>query len=110
MTSCVNVKDGTLVLQRKSFLRKQQTKYKYNPVGAGYSKIGKSIVTRRIMCDLAGGEFKLAFLPKLSRKRKETKPKGHLDFVYLDKDMRVTTNEKGEVSVHLRPDFKRTIL
>lgn len=81
---------------------------KYDPVGAGFDKVGNRIILRRIMCDIVGANLKIWKLPRipLPLRRKG----GFLDFVYLDQNMRVTKGSRGGTFVHFRPEFLEEVL
>lgn len=82
----------------------------YTPVdnGATVSKEG-SLVPRRIMCDITDAGVKLFRLPRLRLKFLQRKG-GYLDFVYLDKDIRVTRGNRGGFFFHGRPAFVEKML
>jgi hypothetical protein len=82
---------------------------KYRPVGTGFSKIGNSIVIRRIMCDIVAASIKLWRFPRIPLPFLRRKG-GYLDFIYLDSDMRVTKGNRGGVFVHFRPAFLEKVL
>jgi hypothetical protein len=63
------------------------------------------IVLRRISCDIVGASWKFWKLPRIPLPLR--KKGGHLDFVYLDREMRITRGNRGGVFVHFRPDFLR---
>jgi len=83
---------------------------KYNPVAENFDKSadGKNIVLRRIACDIIKVSFKFWRFPKvpLPLKRKG----GYLDFLYLDKDIRVTKGNRGSLFVHFRPEYLEKVL
>lgn len=77
----------------------------YSPSTDAYSKTkdGK-IVLRRIGCDIEKATFKFWKLPTLNLfflKRKG----GFLEFMYMDKDIRITRGNRGGLFVHFRPEF-----
>ena len=79
--------------------------YQYDPVTAGFSKTSSGkIVLRRISCDIVSAKFKFWFLPSLSLPFLRRKG-GYLDFIYMDKDIRITKGNRGGLFVHFRPDF-----
>jgi hypothetical protein len=59
---------------------------------------------RRIGCDIVKATFKFWKLPTVSLSFLKKKG-GYLDFVYLDKDIRITRGNKGGLFVHFRSDF-----
>jgi hypothetical protein len=76
----------------------------YNPVSNGFTQdVDGNIVVRRIMCDIVGAGFKYRWLPYLPLPLRSKG--GYLDFLYLDKDIRVTKGNRGGLFVHFRPDF-----
>ena len=77
----------------------------YNPTNEAYDigADGKTIVLRRISCDITGASFQYRKLPKLPLPLK--KKGGYLDVLYLDDDMRITRGNRGGLFVHFRPDF-----
>jgi PAP_fibrillin len=79
----------------------------YAPLSQGYSlsPIKKSIVLRRIACDIVGASWKFWFLPRIPLPL--TVKGGYLEFVYMDKDIRITKGNRGGLFVHFRPDFLR---
>jgi hypothetical protein len=79
-------------------------RFQYSPLSQAYSKTtdGK-IVLRRIGCDIVGASFKFWKLPKLPLPLR--KKGGYLDFIYMDKDIRVTRGNRGGLFVHFRPAF-----
>lgn len=91
-----NVKFG-----RRSELR---SAVKYNPVGKAFTKIGNSIVLRRVMCDIDGASLKVWRFPRLPLPFLRRKG-GYLDFIYLDNDIRITRCNRGGLSVYFRPEF-----
>lgn len=58
---------------------------------------------RRISCDIVGASWKWWKLPKIPLPLRAKG--GYLDFVYLDKDMRITRGNRGGIFVHFRPEF-----
>jgi len=80
------------------------SKVKYSPLSQGYSKTADGkIVLRRIGCDIVDASFKFWKLPKV--KLPLRKKGGYLDFIYMDKDIRVTRGNRGGLFVHFRPEF-----
>ena len=77
----------------------------YNPVSAGFTKRGSTIVLRRIACDIVGASLRLFQRFKIPLSWFFNKKGGYLDFVYLDSDVRVTKGNRGGVFVHFRPAF-----
>jgi hypothetical protein len=61
------------------------------------------IVLRRIACDIIAATFKFWWLPKISLPLR--RKGGYLDFIYMDKDIRVTKGNRGGLFVHFRPEF-----
>lgn len=78
---------------------------KYTPLSQGYSRspIQKNIVLRRIGCDIIGASWKFWFFPKIPLPLRVKG--GYLEFVYMDKDIRITKGNRGGLFVHFRPDF-----
>lgn len=74
---------------------------KYRPVAEAFDK-QKSIILRRIRCDIMGAGWKFGFLPKLPIPLKRSG--GFLDFQYLDEDIRVTSGNRGGLFVHARQE------
>jgi hypothetical protein len=68
----------------------------------------KSIILRRIACDIIGASWKFGRLPRLPLPLRIKG--GYLDFVYLDGDIRVTKGNRGGLFVHGRPDFVASII
>ena len=81
------------------------TYIKYEPQTTAYSKTtdGK-IVLRRIGCDIIRAGFKVWKLPRIGLPFLRRKG-GYLEFVYMDKDIRVTKGNRGGLFVHFRPEF-----
>lgn len=77
---------------------------KYRPVADNFDRSFNSIVLRRIACDITKAGIKVGRLPRLSLFFLRKKG-GYLDFVYLDKDIRVTKGNRGGLFVHVRPEF-----
>lgn len=77
----------------------------YNPVSAGFTKRGSTIVLRRIACDIVGASLRLFQRIKIPLSWFFNKKGGYLDFVYLDSDIRVTKGNRGGIFVHFRPAF-----
>jgi hypothetical protein len=76
----------------------------YYPESTAYSKTSDGkIVLRRIGCDIIGAGFKVWRFPRLPLPLR--KKGGYLDFVYMDKDIRVTKGNFGGLFVHFRPEF-----
>lgn len=75
----------------------------YRPSADNFDIVGsdKSVVLRRILCDITNVAFKKGPLrvsfPFLKKKG------GFLDVLYLDKDVRVTRGNRGGLAVHSRP-------
>lgn len=61
-------------------------------------------VPRRIACDIVDAGVKFFGLPRWRLKFLERKG-GYLDFVYMDRDIRVTRGNRGGLFVHARPAF-----
>jgi hypothetical protein len=76
---------------------------KYRPVADNFEKSGKSIILRRISCDIVGASWKYGRLPRLPLPLRVKG--GYLDFLYLDGDIRVTKGNRGGIFVHGRPSF-----
>lgn len=96
---------GSVMLGKRSEVRSVVA---YTPVGEGHTKVGKSIVLRRIMCDIVGANLKLWRFPRVPVPLRAKG--GYLDFVYLDEDVRVTKGNRGGVFVHFRPDFLEKVM
>jgi len=77
------------------------SRVKYRPTGENFDKIGDNIVLRRVAVQIQSVSWKFWKLPKLSF---PLRAKGYLDFLYLDKDLRVTRGNRGGLFVHMRPD------
>eukprot|EP00980_Cylindrotheca_fusiformis_P031114 scaffold25830_cov162-Cylindrotheca_fusiformis.AAC.15 len=94
--------DGYVKVLKKGLV---YSKVKYTPLSDAYSTTtdGK-IVLRRIGCDIVKATFKFWKLPTLSLPFLKKKG-GYLEFVYLDKDIRITRGNKGGLFVHFRPAF-----
>jgi hypothetical protein len=76
----------------------------YDPLSTNYSKTASGkIVLRRIGCDIIEAYFKFWRLPglPLPLKRKG----GYLEFIYMDKDIRITRGNRGGLFVHFRPEY-----
>lgn len=61
----------------------------------------KSVILRRVACDIVGASWKFWKLPRLPLPLRVKG--GYLDFVYLDKDLRVTRGNRGGLFIHARP-------
>jgi hypothetical protein len=68
----------------------------------------KSIILRRIACDIIGASWKFGRLPRLPIPLRSKG--GYLDFIYLDGDIRVTRGNRGGLFVHGRPGFVQSIM
>jgi hypothetical protein len=89
---------------------KVYSKVKYSPTSKAYSKTSDGkIVLRRLDCDIVKATFKWWKLPTISLGFLKKKG-GYLDFVYMDKDIRVTRGSRGGLFVHFRPDFLKAQL
>jgi hypothetical protein len=77
----------------------------YTPLSQGYSlsPIKENIVLRRIACDIVGASWKFWFLPRIPLPLRVKG--GYLEFVYMDKEVRITKGNQGGLFVHFRPDF-----
>ena len=94
--------DGDVKVLKKGIV---YSKVKYSPSSEEYSKTSDGkIVLRRIGCDIIKATFKFWKLPTLSLGILKKKG-GHLDFVYLDRDIRITKGNRGGLFVHFRPEF-----
>jgi hypothetical protein len=80
---------------------------KFTPVAENFDKVGSKIVLRRIACDIVGASWKFWKLPRIPLGLK--KKGGFLDFVFLDKDVRLTRGNRGGVFVHFRPAFLEAV-
>lgn len=77
----------------------------YRPVAAGFTTTrDHKIVLRRIACDIVKAFIKIWKLPGLPLPFLKRKG-GFLDFWYLDKDLRVTSGNRGGLFVHARPEY-----
>jgi len=74
---------------------------KYKPIAEQFEKISNSIVLRRVMCNIKAALIKVWKLPALYI---PLPTRGYLDFLYLDKELRVTKGNRGSLFVHVRPD------
>uniref|UniRef100_A0A7S2WRD8 Plastid lipid-associated protein/fibrillin conserved domain-containing protein n=1 Tax=Eucampia antarctica TaxID=49252 RepID=A0A7S2WRD8_9STRA len=82
---------------------------KYHPVAANFDKTTDgSIVLRRVSCDIVDAFFKYKRIPKISFPFFKVKG-GHLDFLYLDDDIRITRGNRGGLFVHLRPKYLESL-
>jgi hypothetical protein len=68
----------------------------------------KSIILRRIACDIVGASWKFGRLPRLPIPLRSKG--GYLDFIYLDADIRVTRGNRGGLFVHGRPSFVQRMM
>jgi hypothetical protein len=68
----------------------------------------KSIILRRIACDIIGASWKFGRLPRLPIPLRSKG--GYLDFIYLDGDIRVTRGNRGGLFVHGRPSFVQQMM
>lgn len=83
----------------------------YRPTADNFETAGsdnKSIILRRIACDIIGASWKFGRLPRLPIPLRSKG--GYLDFVYLDGDIRVTRGNRGGLFVHGRPSFVQQIM
>lgn len=80
----------------------------YTPVSDNFDVHDDKIVLRRIACDIVKAGIKGKFLPRLGLPFLRKKG-GFLDFVYLDRDLRVTTGSRGGLFVHARPLVARKL-
>lgn len=88
-----------------------ELRYKTNPSQLFSTRRGSSVVLRRISCTivqhqmklLCGGVVSIRIPFKWSRKQRRGYI-GFLDFIYMDEDIRVTTNEQGDLFIHARPE------
>jgi hypothetical protein len=81
---------------------------KYMPLAENFDVIKRgTIVLRRIACDIVGGYLKVWKLPGLPLPLRVKG--GYLDFLYLDKDLRVTRGNRGGLFVHVRPETLREL-
>jgi len=73
-------------------------------VSDGFSKsVDGKVVLRRISADIIGASWKFWFFPKIPLPLR--KKGGYLEFVYMDKDIRITRGNRGGLFVHFRPEF-----
>jgi len=96
---------GSVMLGKRSEVR---STVKYTPVGEGHSMLGKSIVLRRIMCDIVGANLKIWRFPRVPVPLRSKG--GYLDFIYMDEDIRITKGNRGGLFVHFRPEFLDKVL
>jgi hypothetical protein len=75
----------------------------YNPVKDAHDVFDGKIVLRRISCDIVGASWKWWKLPRIPLPLRAKG--GFLDFVYLDKDLRITKGNRGGIFIHFRPEF-----
>jgi len=82
---------------------------KYNPLAENFEKdVDGKIILRRISCDITDVNFKYWKLPTIPVPLKRSG--GHLDFLYLDDDIRVTRGNRGGLFFHFRPAFLEMVL
>jgi PAP_fibrillin len=93
---------GDATIWKKGIL---SSRVQYTPVAQGYSlsPIKKNIVLRRIACDIVGASWKFWFFPRIPLPLRVKG--GYLEFVYMDKDIRITKGNRGGLFVHFRPEF-----
>jgi hypothetical protein len=84
------------------------SKVSYRPVADNFEGTKTSIVLRRISCDIVGASWKFGRFPTLPLPLRSKG--GYLDFIYLDRDIRVTRGNRGGLFVHGRPAFVQSIL
>lgn len=79
---------------------------KYSPLAENADTVNGKVVLRRIKCDIVKAGIKAKFLPRLGLPFLRTKKgkSGSLDFVYLDRDLRITRGNRGGLFVHARPE------
>lgn len=80
----------------------------YSPLSKGYTKTADGkIVLRQVASVRTAARFKFSKLPKIIIPQLWLPfiRRGELEFVYMDKDIRVTKNKRGGMFVHFRPDF-----
>jgi hypothetical protein len=80
-----------------------QSTVSYNPVKDAHDVFDGKIVLRRISCDIVGASWKWWKLPRIPLPLRAKG--GFLDFVYLDKDLRITKGNRGGIFIHFRPEF-----
>jgi PAP_fibrillin len=98
----------TIVSLLKGWLKVVAT-VQYKPLAENFDVLKKkTIVLRRIACDIIGGYVKLWKLPGLPLPLRVKG--GYLDFVYLDGDLRVTRGNRGGLFVHVRPATLQRLL
>mmetsp|Transcript_7627 Transcript_7627/g.10861 ORF Transcript_7627/g.10861 Transcript_7627/m.10861 type:complete len:293 (-) Transcript_7627:205-1083(-) len=80
----------------------------YKPVSANFDMINGKLVLRRISADIVDASWKFWKLPriKIPLRAKD----GYLDFLYMDKDMRITRGNRGGLFIHFRPAFLESVL
>jgi PAP_fibrillin len=99
---------STIVSLLKGWLKVVAT-VQYKPLAENFDVLKKkTIVLRRIACDIIGGYVKLWKLPGLPLPLRVKG--GYLDFVYLDGDLRVTRGNRGGLFVHVRPATLQRLL
>jgi hypothetical protein len=96
---------GSVMLGKRSEVRSTVS---YTPVGTGYTKVGKTIVVRRIMCDIVGANVKIWRFPRVPVPLRSKG--GYLDFIYMDEDIRITKGNRGGLFVHFRPAFLEKVM
>jgi hypothetical protein len=83
----------------------------YRPTADNFESTGsnkKSIILRRIACDIVGASWKFGRFPRLPIPLRSKG--GYLDFIYLDADIRVTRGNRGGLFVHGRPSFVQRMM
>lgn len=92
----------------KGFLTVTST-VQYMPSTQPYDIVNGKIVLRRIGCDIIRAGIKPKLLPRIGLPFLKRKG-GYLDFVYLDRDWRITRGNRGGLFIHARPEFARQFL
>ena len=100
-----NCKEGIFTGNAKLFFGQADlgSTVKFTPMAQNFDIIGKTIVLRRIACDIIGASWKVWKLPRIPLPLKIKG--GFLDFTYLDHDIRITKGNRGGLFVHFRPTF-----
>jgi hypothetical protein len=80
----------------------------YMPSTQPYDIVNGKIVLRRIGCDIIRAGIRPKFLPRIGLPFLRRKG-GYLDFIYLDRDLRITRGNRGGLFIHARPEFARQL-
>ena len=90
-----------------------ELRYKTIPGGGGQFSTtrGSSVVMRRIAYDVVKHRINLlGKIPLPSFQRRRRRGNRFLDFVYMDRDIRMTTTEKGDLFLYARPGCIKRLL